>query len=186
LMPALKAIQTRYDGYFFRSRLEARWYVFFDTLDIDCRYESEGYQLGLGLFYLPDFWLPELRTHISIKPVWPFDESEAMKAGALAAQSQQLVLVLAGEVGPLCPACAFWRNDEGKPVYDGPVYLAECPVCSHLSVANERYLQCLFCEKQQELPPAIKGPFSTLRCTPRMHAAYAAARSARFEHGEIG
>lgn len=51
----IKAIQTRYNGRLFRSRLEARWAVFFDCLDINYEYEPEGYVLQNGDWYLPDF-----------------------------------------------------------------------------------------------------------------------------------
>lgn len=47
-------IQTRYKGYNFRSRLEARWAVFFDALGLAWEYEPEGFQLEAG-WYLPDF-----------------------------------------------------------------------------------------------------------------------------------
>lgn len=53
------AIQTRYAGYHFRSRLEARWAVFFDTLGVPWLYEPEAYVLPSGS-YLPDFGLPEV------------------------------------------------------------------------------------------------------------------------------
>jgi len=49
-------IETVYKGYKFRSRLEARWAVFFDSLGIKWEYEKEGYKLKHG-WYLPDFWL---------------------------------------------------------------------------------------------------------------------------------
>lgn len=39
----IKAIQTKYKGYNFRSRLEARWAVFFDALKIEWAYEEEGF-----------------------------------------------------------------------------------------------------------------------------------------------
>ena len=52
---AMKAIQTRYNGYLFRSRLEARWAVFFNTLGLKWEYEPEGFDLGDGVYYLPDF-----------------------------------------------------------------------------------------------------------------------------------
>lgn len=42
---AIQAIETYYNGYRFRSRLEARWAVFFDTMGIEWRYETEGYIL---------------------------------------------------------------------------------------------------------------------------------------------
>lgn len=56
----IKAIETQYKGYRFRSRLEARWAVFFDSLGLEWHYESEGYVLENGTCYLPDFWLPKL------------------------------------------------------------------------------------------------------------------------------
>ncbi len=56
-MRKLKAIQTEYNGYLFRSRLEARWAVFFDACGVEYEYEPEGYDLGNGLMYLPDFLL---------------------------------------------------------------------------------------------------------------------------------
>lgn len=65
----IKAIETRYKGYRFRSRLEARWAVFFDELGVRYEYEKEGYDLGELGWYLPDFWLPELRTWFEIKPL---------------------------------------------------------------------------------------------------------------------
>ena len=56
-MKKLKPIQTEYGGFLFRSRLEARWAVFFDACGVDWEYEPEGYDLGNGLMYLPDFLL---------------------------------------------------------------------------------------------------------------------------------
>lgn len=54
---SLNPVQTEYKGYLFRSRLEARWAVFFDSLGVEWEYESEGYDLGNGIHYLPDFLL---------------------------------------------------------------------------------------------------------------------------------
>lgn len=51
----IKAIETIYNGYRFRSRLEARWAVFFDAMGIEYEYEPEGYELDDGTYYLPDF-----------------------------------------------------------------------------------------------------------------------------------
>jgi hypothetical protein len=51
----IKAIETVYNGYRFRSRLEARWAVFFDTLGVKYEYEPEGFELPDGERYLPDF-----------------------------------------------------------------------------------------------------------------------------------
>lgn len=54
-MKSIKPIETIYNGYRFRSRLEARWAVFFDALGVKYEYEPEGFNLGDGLYYLPDF-----------------------------------------------------------------------------------------------------------------------------------
>jgi hypothetical protein len=55
----IKVIETSYRGCRFRSRLEARWAVFFDALGWDWQYEKEGYVLGWDkddrLPWLPDF-----------------------------------------------------------------------------------------------------------------------------------
>lgn len=65
----IKAIETRYAGCHFRSRLEARWAVFFDHLGIRWEYEPQGFKVGLGpgIRYLPDFWLPDLNTWVEVK-----------------------------------------------------------------------------------------------------------------------
>ena len=60
----MKAIQTKYKGYLFRSRLEARWAVFFDACGVDWEYEPEGYDLGDGIRYLPDFLLHGLEGRV--------------------------------------------------------------------------------------------------------------------------
>lgn len=65
----IKPIETPYKGYRFRSRLEARWAVFFDALNIKWEYEKEGFDLGDGDYYLPDFWLPELSLWYEVKGV---------------------------------------------------------------------------------------------------------------------
>jgi hypothetical protein len=54
-MADLKPIETYYNGYRFRSRLEARWAVFFDALGVKYEYEPEGFFLPSGKMYLPDF-----------------------------------------------------------------------------------------------------------------------------------
>lgn len=64
----IKAIETSYNGYRFRSRLEARWAIFFDALGIEWEYEPEGYRLSDGSMYLPDFWLPQANFHAEVKP----------------------------------------------------------------------------------------------------------------------
>lgn len=63
----IKPIKTRYNGYLFRSRAEARWAVLFDALNIKYIYEPEGLELSDGTRYLPDFYLPEIKTYFEVK-----------------------------------------------------------------------------------------------------------------------
>lgn len=73
----IKAIETRYAGCHFRSRLEARWAVFFDAMQIQWEYEPERFALPQTFeeserclpvrTYLPDFYLPENETWVEVK-----------------------------------------------------------------------------------------------------------------------
>lgn len=71
----IKAIETIYKGYRFRSRLEARWAVFFDALGVSWEYEPEGFELDCGSRYLPDFRLATIHglQWVEIKGVMPTD-----------------------------------------------------------------------------------------------------------------
>ena len=78
----LKPLETRYGGCRFRSRLEARWAVFFDALGIRWEYEPAGYRLADGTCYLPDFWLPGLGVFVEVKPQGgDFDKARAFVRG---------------------------------------------------------------------------------------------------------
>lgn len=65
----MQPIETIYDGYRFRSRLEARWAVFFKYSGIRYIYEPEGFRLADGTTYLPDFYLPDYNTYVEIKSI---------------------------------------------------------------------------------------------------------------------
>ena len=67
-MTRVKPIETVYKGYRFRSRLEAKWAIFFEWLQIKFEYEIEGFDFGESGYYLPDFWLPEFKCWVEIKP----------------------------------------------------------------------------------------------------------------------
>lgn len=62
----IQAIETEYNGYQFRSRLEARWAVFFDALGVEYEYEPEGLNIN-GVYYLPDFYLPRFHSYFEVK-----------------------------------------------------------------------------------------------------------------------
>lgn len=93
---AIKPIETRYNGYRFRSRLEARWAVFFDELEIEYIYEKEGFDLGKAGYYLPDFWLPQVFMWAEVKPK-PLNDTELEKVKALVQGTGYDCLILVGE-----------------------------------------------------------------------------------------
>ena len=62
----IKPIETYYNGNRFRSRLEARWAVFFRTVGLDYQYEPEGFEMD-GIRYLPDFYMPSIDRWFEIK-----------------------------------------------------------------------------------------------------------------------
>ena len=95
-MSHLKAIETHYNGYRFRSRLEARWAVFFDAYGVDYEYELEGFELGNGLRYLPDFYIPSLGTYVKIKPSRKFTLNELKKINAFALDGDNNLLLVMG------------------------------------------------------------------------------------------
>ena len=63
----IKPIETQYNGYRFRSRLEARWAVFFDSIGIRYEYEPEGFTGAYGERYLPDFYLLDQDVYAEVK-----------------------------------------------------------------------------------------------------------------------
>jgi hypothetical protein len=70
----IKPIETEYAGIKFRSRLEARWAVFFDALGERWQYEPEAFQTSYGVDeevdtyrWLPDFYLPNYEVWVEVK-----------------------------------------------------------------------------------------------------------------------
>ena len=186
----LKAIETKYKGYRFRSRLEARWAVFFDASGIEWLYENEGFALGDSLFYLPDFWLPAHETFVEIKPDQGWDCIDSFDAcQRLHEQSQKDVILIAGNCWPREYRIYGFRGSSlGEHVIQEMGWhcsaLAKCRRCDGLC-----YLD--FC------PPATNdwvfwGDIGKHTCKDHDRVpsefdefCYAKARSARFEHGEI-
>ncbi|MBM9591036.1 hypothetical protein JWG41_11300 [Leptospira sp. 201903075] len=102
----MNPIETEYKGYLFRSRLEARWAVFFDHFGFPFEYEKEGYNLD-GRWYLPDFWLPNWDCWLEIKPDIPDlrgpEKEEYILCSKLAQKNKKNVILIGGNP---------WSNDE--------------------------------------------------------------------------
>lgn len=66
----IAAIPTEYRGTLFRSRLEARWAVFFYSMGIEYQYEPRCFEkdfVNRIIRYLPDFYLPKLGCWAEVK-----------------------------------------------------------------------------------------------------------------------
>jgi hypothetical protein len=223
----IQAIETKYKGYRFRSRLEARWAVFFDALGIEWEYEKEGFTNGEGDYYLPDFFLPKTKTWVEVK-----GEKDALVSDA----ERMTRLLDYGGVLPYFFNSGKEHTTNGllllenipEPVF-GYVYLH--PIVQHYKGLDKQYVmfnwyggidnvcdtksivdtnqiiehfipQTVLTELafyEQNLETDADGWFintkkiRTTRYSTRqimyeenVIKAYEAARSARFEHGELG
>jgi hypothetical protein len=205
----IKAIETQYKGYRFRSRLEARWAVFFDALGVRWEYEPEGFDMD-GVRYLPDFrvWTPqgepmwyEIKPgHILSDP--KFDRfSLAVQDGE---QMQARVALLSGD--PHEHLARKWRG-----TYGGELSNDFCPRCTFIGPAaysvseyKEDYMfGCMPCDAEtpgggeNDLEPGFAGTmvrphkgslivewYAYDRVRWLVESAADAARASRFEHGE--
>lgn len=159
----LKAIETTYSGYRFRSRLEARWAVFFNFMQWNWQYEKEGFELPSGC-YLPDFWIATVNMWAEVKP-GPMNKREKKLAQELAIASSFPVLVL----------------DTPEPMnlpyfgYDHDIMGGGYEFC----LTNYHN----YPQKEHRLFAAPAGHES---CWDDTQEAVNAALSARFEHGQSG
>lgn len=90
----MKPIETKYNGDIFRSRLEAKWAVFFHALNIRYEYEKEGFDID-GIRYLPDFFLPDYSCWIEIKAD-KISEKEYKKINAFAKATEDKFILIIG------------------------------------------------------------------------------------------
>lgn len=178
----MKAIETIYNGVRFRSRTEARWAVFMDALGVVWEYEREGFDLGDGIFYLPDFWLPQLNCWIEIKGASPVPKDEVEKVRRLADQSGKNAFLFCGS--PLAPdsdhpdlwygsnsAAEFFDPGGG---WDNHYLWCECPKCRKIGIefdgrAGRIGCRCDTHEKSYNFR------------SPRLMVAYSKAREARLD-----
>lgn len=170
----IKAIETRYKGYRFRSRLEARWAVFFDALGIKWEYEKEGYDLGNRGYYLPDFWLPQVDMWAEVKGQ-KFTSDEHWKCIELAGLTRYPVLMLDGT-----PEVRFYSAIEPIDLSGGGVGVL------HVDYAVCDYRKYHINEGRFYSEPSCNDPYEECVVTDLWEQAVVAARSARFEHGEKG
>lgn len=194
-MDDIRPIETIYKSYRFRSRLEARWGVFFDSLGIKYRYEEEGFELPDGTRYLPDFKLIDFDCFVEIKPTQP-TKAEMRKAALI----PKRVYIFAGDVWPgeYCIHLPIYDPlaKAGYSEMHAP-YLGECQYCAAVIFADSSHLadhyqrsECPnykpYSQVSENEELGLMGCIGPQEDSPRLLAAYTAARQARFEYGERG
>ena len=182
-MSDYKPIETHYKGYRFRSRLEARWAIFFDTLGIKYEYEPEGYQLSDGTLYLPDFYLPESKQFFEVKGVMTDKDMHKVKQ-FIQDSGRPCTIGYSDFTFETCEN--NW--DEGFYLTDKErSNLVRCCYCKKwFFVGIEGYYGCQCCggaDGNNHLWWAAEGHLGFLT-DPVVEDAILTAKQARFEHGE--
>lgn len=152
----MQAIETRYGGCLFRSRIEARWAYFFDRLGVFWEYEPQGYNLKSGP-YLPDF-----RLHFGNHKVW-----WEVKGAEPTPEERRFLFDLAIETETI--AYIAWGSIP-RDYTDEP----------RISDASGNLVRWCVTSKSIGWAPADQDIVGI--DSPKLLAAYTAARSARFEH----
>jgi hypothetical protein len=172
----MKPIETIYKGYRFRSRLEARWAVYFDAIGIVWEYEKEGYKFKNRIKYLPDFWLPQVNMWAEVKPNC-FDEQELEKVELLVRETCYSCILLDGMPDKRSYGVVVFQDDEL--VVGGPGD-CDCVISMYhgYPVGEGRFYSWTGGVDAHDFGP--RGMFEDVT------AAVEKARSARFEYGERG
>ena len=117
-MKNIASIPTEYSGVRFRSRLEAKWALFFDLIDMKWEYEPNQYHLGDNgdIWYTPDFWLKENGYFAEAKPV-EFSGYEKYKCALLAEETNRPCLLLSGSPNFQPYTLISGIKEQGKETY---------------------------------------------------------------------
>lgn len=205
---SIKPIETIYNGYRFRSRLEARWAVFFDTLGIQYEYEPEGFKLSDGTICLPDFYLPAFDYYVEIKGFSKHLRSDLDKVENFVHEIKKSVAILseipyseeaAGMYWfPVIHYCSAYHNYADKCYFlfmynDGGAYIEDGFYIGHnehwlwhtANVANAdvlayKNIQAIPGEKLNDKDCDIRIAFDFSK----INKALLKSRQARFEHGD--
>lgn len=124
-MEQLQAQPTEYGGICFRSKLEAKTAQALDNIGIPYIYEPEGFQLTNGLWYKPDFYLPEVKQFIECKG--KMDQTDAAKVYGLVEDTGHPILVIGYENAILIKR--FFDDGDIVTYEHDEIHIAECTKC---------------------------------------------------------
>jgi hypothetical protein len=187
----LEPIETKYKGYRFRSRTEARWAVFLDSIGAEWEYEKEGYNVE-GTWYLPDFWLPyeSMRNEgwgfwVEIKPT-PLDLQQVHLLAELARFTGHRTFAICGQPWPRKHKIyIFQHHHGGTPAKIPLVSGGEIVEVDHHKGTEFGGTGChLYVRGDDRDFPFIEGSKIWSAPPGALERAFRAARNARFEHGE--
>lgn len=178
---SVKAIRTRYNGYIFRSKLEACWAIFFDAAGIRYVYEQEGYEQDWSKQkYLPDFYLPDLDFHVEVKPERPGYEKEVLRTKDFIVWGGPIKrLLILSDIPPKTDDGGMWHfpcyvYDASYSSHEGHEVTAqwfffwdfdECGVCGNVS--NTPYMPPPINEWDLERKEFAIGPMSDKKIATR-------------------
>lgn len=142
-----------YDGFAFRSKIEAQWYIYYKALNIDVVYEPATYELKLGkrrTGYCPDFEILELSAFVEIK----YEKEPPLEA---CLKCRQLAISTGKDT------YLFWRppweKKWGGYLYAGgtgtfypDVKWTVCPTCSVAAITTGGIIGHLLCSCEQTHP----------------------------------
>lgn len=196
-MSNFKAVETVYKGYRFRSRLEARWAIFFDSLGIKWEYEPEGIVLSNGKSYLPDFYLINFHCFFEVKRKGLKDTKEGQEAIAKISDGMENdswagIIAFGDPVDDDLMIFCQETDDGGGGSYESEVTIGLSPWSfrPHLFSYDDRRERSFYTCFDDE---AASIPMNTTEygnytyddfVTQRVVNARLLARQARFEHGE--
>lgn len=199
----IKPIETRFTGYRFRSRLEARWAVFFETLGLQWEYEPEGFELSDGRWYLPDFRVRAAGGIEQWYEVKPTAGSDDRKLDRLADDLRQARVekfhakTLVGDPvawfandpnACVCPRCGSVHGGQTEVAHAGDLVVLYCWPCDITTTCGGGHdtEQGLLAPGTPHKGFVLLKPDDWRSAMRKVREAAKAARSARFEHGEKG
>ena len=141
--------KTRYGESVFRSKLEAKWAVFMDLLNVAYEYEPRLEKVETvcnEFYYKPDFYIPNLKYYIEFKPREP-TKSELIKAAGWANSIEDIVIIF--RFGPY--AGHLMQTSHDKPILSrNRIFWSQCPRCLQIELKDGGELSC-GCYSQDEI-----------------------------------
>lgn len=195
----VKAIETTWRGYRFRSRLEARWAVFFDAAGIRWEYEPEGFTIGCYEGHERP-WLPDFKVTFP-NGTWYWVEVKGDPDYFSTEKGKWFWHNIDFGGGPPgFPNCGDLPDMRGGILFLGGLppeaggYLIACLICHHkgvwwtpVAIGDNGSSPDIDLDPRSidstapaDFQPQARGRHSVSRITRAVNA----AKSARFEHGE--